>query len=154
MARYLAVSPSLVSRFVPPAQAAGLPPTPFNETSPALFAGCFCHRRRHGCRCRPPSLHRSTASRRKNARAHNLCGSQAAWPVHVCFTWFSFRCISPKGRMTLDPPYNRVKAIGAIASHQLWTIGAVDRPHTSHTPLCYPQFATRLTRGEHPLWWS
>ena len=57
---------------------------------------------------------------------------------------------SPKGHMALHPPYNRVKAIGAIASHQLWTIGVVALPHTSHTPLCYPQFATRLTRGEHP----
>jgi len=51
--------------------------------------------------------------------------------------------------MALHPSYNRVKAIGAIASHQLWTIGAVARgcrtlfikapiapiarPHTSHT---------------------
>jgi hypothetical protein len=35
--------------------------------------------------------------------------------------------------MALHPPYNRVKAIGAIASHQLWTIGVVALPHTSHT---------------------
>ena len=39
---------------------------------------------------------------------------------------------SPKGHMALHPPYNRVKAIGAIASHQLWTIGLVALPHTSH----------------------
>ena len=34
--------------------------------------------------------------------------------------------------MALHPRYNRVKAIGAIASHQLWTIGVVALPHTSH----------------------
>ena len=35
--------------------------------------------------------------------------------------------------MALHPPYNPVKAIGAIASHQLGTIGVVALPHTSHT---------------------
>ena len=42
--------------------------------SPALFAEHLCHRRRHGCRYRPPPLHRSTASSRtqENARARYL----------------------------------------------------------------------------------
>ena len=30
------------------------------------------------------------------------------------------------------PPYSLVKAIGAIASHQMWTIGDIALPHTSH----------------------
>ena len=52
--------------------------------------------------------------------------------MHVSLTYFR-SCIFPKGHMALHPPYNRVKAIGAIASHQLWTIGVVALPHTSHT---------------------
>ena len=46
--------------------------------------------------------------------------------------------------MALHPPYNRVKAIGAITSHQLWTNGVVALPHTSHTRwvLCEDRIGT------------
>ena len=54
---------------------------------------------------------------------------------------------SPKGQMALHPPYNRVKAIGAIASHQLWTIGVVALPHTSHTVCTPAEVSSR--RGAH-----
>ena len=44
---------------------------------------------------------------------------------------------------------NRVKAIGAIASRQMWTIGAVARPHTSHTN-SRPHTGVAHERGHAP----
>ena len=47
-----------------------------------------------------------------------------------------FYLASPRAKWPFGehPPYRRVKAIGALASHQLWTIGAIVLPHTSHFP--------------------
>ena len=39
---------------------------------------------------------------------------------------------SPRDRWLFTPLTIQVKAIGAIASHRLWTIGVVALPHTSH----------------------
>ena len=60
----------------------------------------------------------------EDPRPHGLC---------MCRSHTFVPVLSPKGHMALHPPYNRVKAIGAIASHQLWTIGVVALPHTSHS---------------------
>jgi len=50
-----------------------------------------------------------------------MCGSHFLVPVSLRFS---------KSHLTLrgSPPLHPVKAIGAIASHQLWSIGAVALP--------------------------
>jgi len=99
-----------------------------------------------------PQLHDAPRGRKMRATdspaRKGIITSEDPRPHGLCMLLtYCLSCIFPKGHMALHPPYNRVKAVGAIASHQLWTIGVVALPHTSHAPLCYPQFATRQTLG-------
>jgi hypothetical protein len=144
----------------------GPPASSIAGSSNVFLGALLCHRLRRGCRCRHQPQHRSSAQSGAGERT-GIITSAGPRPHGLRLSSHSFFCpVFPEGTHDSSPPLQSSKGYWShcfSSDVDYWS--RCSTPHFPHSPMLppvrhsansggaslflLPQFATRLTRGEH-----